>query len=94
MLNTSLHISPRILTEARETHLEMIFEILVLSLLAGTGVAVPLNVESSSNSTVVARGEVTTSVTTTLTEGVEWLVQIRIANQTFNVQLDTGSADL
>ena len=72
----------------------MISHILVLSVLATTGLAVPVNDGSSSPSTTPTSGKLTTSVTTTLTEGVEWLVPIEIAGKTFNVQLDTGSADL
>ena len=81
-------------TDARDTPVEMLCHILVLSLLAGTGVAGLLNADTSSPSSIVGRGQAMTSVVTTLTEGVEWLIPIQIANKTFNVQLDTGSADL
>jgi aspergillopepsin I len=73
---------------------EMISHIFVLSLLAGAGLAVPVNDDSSSQVTLNAGGKLTASVKTTLTEGIEWLVPIQVANKTFNVQLDTGSGDL
>ncbi|KIN05079.1 hypothetical protein OIDMADRAFT_101895 [Oidiodendron maius Zn] len=72
----------------------MISQVLVVSLLAGAGLAVPLNDDSAAQSAIVTGGKVTASIPTTLTEGVEWLVPIQVANKTFNVQLDTGSADL
>jgi hypothetical protein len=73
----------------------MISHILVASLLAGAGLAAPANNDAAAAQAVLsAGGKLTTSVQTNLTEGVEWLVPISIAGKTFNVQLDTGSADL
>jgi hypothetical protein len=73
----------------------MISHILVASLLAGAGLAAPANNDDAAAQAVLsAGGKLTTSVQTNLTEGVEWLVPISIAGKTFNVQLDTGSADL
>jgi hypothetical protein len=72
----------------------MISQALVLSLLSGAGLAVPLNGDTTAQSAIAAGGKVTASIPTSLTEGVEWLVPIQIAGKTFNVQLDTGSADL
>jgi aspergillopepsin I len=72
----------------------MVYTIFILSFLASVGVAVPFNDNSLPNSALVKRGQNSTSITTTLTEGIEWLVPIQVAGKTFNVQLDTGSADL
>ena len=81
-------------TSLRDIAFKMISQVLVVSLLAGAGLAVPLNDDSAAQSAIVTGGKVTASIPTTLTEGVEWLVPIQVANKTFNVQLDTGSADL
>jgi hypothetical protein len=77
-----------------EMFADMISQVLVLSLLSGAGFAVPLSDDTASQSTILAGGKMTASIPTSLTEGVEWLVPIQIAGKTFNVQLDTGSADL
>lgn len=74
--------------------IKMISHILVLILVAGHGIAIPINDDSPSPSSNLSGGKITTSLVTTLTEGVEWLVPIQVAEKTFNVQLDTGSADL
>ena len=73
---------------------EMISQGLVLFLLLSAGLAVPLDDDATTQSAMVMKGKVMTSIPTTLTLGVEWLVPIQVANKTFNVQLDTGSADL
>jgi aspergillopepsin I len=75
--------------------IDMISHILVASLLAGAGLAAPANnADAAAQAVLSAGGKLTASVQTNLTEGVEWLVPISIAGKTFNVQLDTGSADL
>jgi hypothetical protein len=78
----------------RDKSVEMISRVFALSVLVTAGLAVPVNDDSPSQPSVSTSGKLTTSVKTTLTEGVEWLVPIEIAGKTFNVQLDTGSADL
>jgi aspergillopepsin I len=72
----------------------MVYHFFILSLLAGIGSAVPINDDSSPESGLLRRGQSTASVAATLTQGIEWLVPIQVANKTYNVQLDTGSADL
>jgi hypothetical protein len=71
----------------------MIYSIAILSLLLGAGFAAPV-LENAWETQLLKRGQSTASVPATLTEGIEWLVPISIANKTYNVQLDTGSADL
>jgi hypothetical protein len=68
--------------------------IFILSLLTGLGLAAPVDERSLRGPGLLKRGTSTTSVVTTLAQGIEWLIPIQIANKTFNVQLDTGSADL
>lgn len=72
----------------------MISHILVVSLLAGAGLAAPVQDDAAAQAPLSPSGKLTASIQTNLTEGVEWLVPISIAGKTFNVQLDTGSADL
>lgn len=74
----------------------MVCATLALYILAGAvGIlSLPFSNATTLKNRTAQNGRVTTSVIATPMGNVAWLVPIQIANQTFDVLLDTGSADL